>query len=163
MDDLDNAPSLERRRHGPIEHGVETVAYDRDDRPVRALADRAIGTIERMLRRGAIDEPMADAAERFRTDFHIGALEALRAASMRERTSSGSILKDLSWQSALARDRIYKAIDAVGQPGSSCLWAVIGEDRSLKEWVRQVRVYSDENATGVLIAALGALKAHYRL
>lgn len=163
MDEVDNAPTLERRRHGLIEHGVETVAYDNDDRPVRALADRAVGTIERMVKRGAIDDTMADAAERFRGDFYVSALEGLRAASMRERTSSAPTDLHISWHAARARDRVFSALTAVGQPGASCLWAVIGEDRSLKEWSRTIRVYSDENATGVLISALGALRAHYKL
>lgn len=163
MEDTDNAPTFERRQHGPIDHGVETVAYDTDDRPVRALADRAVGTIERMVKRGAIDDTMADAAERFRGDFYISALQTLKAASMRERTSTAPTDLHISWHASRARDRVFEALTAVGQPGASCLWAVVGEDRSLKEWARMIRVYSDENATGVLISALGALRAHYKL
>jgi hypothetical protein len=160
--DLDNSPPSERLRHGAVDHGVETVAYDKDGRAVRGLAYRAIGTLERMARRGAIADEMVDAAERFRADFTVAALEPLRAAQLRERVGCEPVSTELSWRAALARRRVQNALAAVGHPGSSCLWAVVGEEKSLKEWAVTARI-SDENATGVLIAALGTLKAHYRL
>src|SRR5215831_11968348 len=84
MDDELVRPTLERLRHGPIDPHVEVVSYDSDDRPVRSLASKALGTIERMARKGTISDQMADAAERFRSDFRTGALQTLRASAMRE-------------------------------------------------------------------------------
>lgn len=160
--EIDNTPTLERLRQGPVEHAVETVTYDRDERPVRSLADRAIGVLERMARRGAISDEMVAAAERFRADFTIGHLEPLRASQMRERVSGASQVPEASYRSLRARQRVVEAIAAVGQPGASCLWAVIGEEKPLKAWALGARVY-DEHASGVLIAALGTLRAHYKL
>jgi hypothetical protein len=66
-----------------------------------------------------------------------------------------------------AREVVWHALLAVGGLGSaggSCLWHVLGWERSLKEWAleqgwrgRRVR---QEVASGIFIAALGALEAH---
>ena len=69
-----------------------------------------------------------------------------------------------------AREHVWRALVAVGGPGSpagSCLWHVVGWERSLKEWALEQgwngRRVSQEAASGILIAALGILEAHYRL
>ena len=115
-----------------------------------------------MARRGVTSDEAVAAAERFRSDFQTAALQALRAAQMRERTGSTIIMpQDISFRAERARQRIYEAIQAVGQPGGSCLWHVIGLEEGLKHWAtQQVRV-SAESASGVLISALGTLEAHY--
>lgn len=155
----DNAPNLERLRHGPIERHVEVVVYDHDNRPSRAVAPKALGLVERMAQRGAISDEMAAAAERFRSDFHTSALEALRAAQMHERITSGLLQQDISYRALRARRRILEAVEAVGHPGGSCLWECIGLEKTLKEWSRFKM--TPEAASGVLIGALGTLKAHY--
>ena len=155
-------PTAERIAHGGFDYGIETVTYDNDGRPYRSLTAKAIGFIERMAKRGAISDEMVEAAERFRLDFFMSTLDPLRASLMRERVGAGVTERELTFRALRARQRVSDAIAAVGQPGGSCLWAVIGEDRSLKDWGQSARV-SDENATGVLISALGTLKAHYRL
>lgn len=155
-------PTQERVQHGGFDYGVEVVSYDADGRPYRSLTAKAIGYIERMARRGAIDDLMVEAAERFRTDFYISTLDPLRASLMSEKVGGGALQHEITYRAVRARQRVQDALSTVGQPGGSCLWAVIGEDRSLKEWGQTARI-SDENATGVLIGALGTLKAHYRL
>ena len=67
-----------------------------------------------------------------------------------------------------ARDVVWRAILAVGgigSPGGSCLWHVVGWERSLKEWALEQgwsgRLVSQEAASGILIAALGALEAYF--
>jgi len=40
------------------------------------------------------------------------------------------------------------------------LWHVIGLEESLKHWATEFRL-QPENASGVLIGALGTLEAHY--
>lgn len=157
-----DGPTAERVAHGGFDYGVEVVTYDADNHPVRSLASKAIGYIERMARRGAIDDLAVEAAERFRGDFFISTLDPLRASLMSERVRGGVGEREVTYRAVRARERVVEAVRAVGHPGGSCLWAVIGEDRSLKEWGQTARI-SDENATGVLISALGTLKAHYRL
>lgn len=141
---------------------VETVTYNEDGRAVRSLADRSLGVIERMAKRGVITDSMAAAAGQFSSDFLVAALQPMRAASMRERTDSRFIPQEISWRAARARGRVMAAMRAVGEPGGSCLWGVVGEELSLKDWARTARI-SDENASGVLISALGTLTAHYKL
>lgn len=153
-------PTAERIAHGGFDYGVETVTYDNDGRPYRSLTAKAIGTIERMAKRGAISDEMVEAAERFRTDFHISLLEPLRARGWRERVGAGVLQRELPFRAQRARDRALDAIQAVGKPGGSCLWAVVGEEKSLKEW-GEVNGLQPEVASGVLIAALGALEVYY--
>jgi hypothetical protein len=67
-----------------------------------------------------------------------------------------------------ARRRVGKALDALGglgSPGGSCVWHVVGLQRSIREWAlregwggKLVRV---EQAKGILVAALGMLVKHY--
>jgi hypothetical protein len=67
-----------------------------------------------------------------------------------------------------ARRAVWEAILAVGglgSPAGSCLWHVLGWESSLKEWALERgwsgRRVSQEAASGILIAALGALEAHF--
>ena len=67
-----------------------------------------------------------------------------------------------------ARTAVWRAIQAVGgiaSPAGSCLWHVLGWERSLKEWALQQgwsgRRVSQESASGILIAGLGALESHF--
>ena len=67
-----------------------------------------------------------------------------------------------------ARNVVWRAIQAVGgigSPAGSCLWHVVGWERSLKEWALEQgwngRRVSQEAASGILIAALGALEGHF--
>src|SRR5215472_9985684 len=113
-----------------------------------------------MARRGVISDEAVAAAERFRSDFQTAALQALRAAQMRERTGTTLLPQDISFRAERARQRIYEAIQAVGQPGGSCLWHVVGLEESRKRWVTEFPLHP-ESASGVLIGALGTLEAHY--
>ena len=69
----------------------------------------------------------------------------------------------------VARTSVWRAVSAVGgisSPAGSCLWHVVGWERSLKEWAQEQgwagRRVSQEAASGILIAALGALETHFR-
>jgi hypothetical protein len=68
-----------------------------------------------------------------------------------------------------ARREVWNAVLAVGglsSPGGSCLWHVVGWEKSLKEWALEQgwsgRRVSQEAASGILIGALGTLEAHYQ-
>jgi hypothetical protein len=75
---------------------------------------------------------------------------------------------DLTEAQVDARRRIGKALDALGgldSPAGSCVWHVVGLQRSTREWAlrqgwggRPVRV---EQAQGILVAALGMLARWY--
>ena len=162
-------PTPERRQHGIIER-LERPIADESGRPARPY--RAVDTLATMERRGSITAGMRQAGEDFRARFATAQLDPLRAPdwsrlrvgiSSRFRAGDGPGLRIES-----ARDAVWRAILAVGgigSPAGSCLWHVVGWERSLKEWAIEQgwsgRRVSQEAASGILIAALGALEAHF--
>ena len=162
-------PTPERRNHGVVEQ-LERPIADESGRPARPY--RAVDTLGAMERRGSITAGMRQAGEDFRARFATAQLDPLRApdwsrlrvgGSPRFRTGDGSGLRIEG-----ARDAVWRAIRAVGgigSPAGSCLWHVVGWERSLKEWALEQgwngRRVSQEAASGILIAALGALEAHF--
>ena len=67
-----------------------------------------------------------------------------------------------------ARRRIGNALDALGgfgSPAGSCVWHVVGLQRSIREWAMRQgwsgRPINEKQAQGILIAALGTLAGHY--
>ena len=67
-----------------------------------------------------------------------------------------------------ARRRVHQSLEALGglsSPAGSCAWHVVGLQRSLREWaIRQGwggRPVRQEQAQGILVAALGMLAAHF--
>ena len=66
-----------------------------------------------------------------------------------------------------ARRRVHAALQALGginSPAGSCVWHVVGLQRSVREWaIRRSwsgRPVRQEQAQGILIAGLGVLVAH---
>ena len=161
-------PTLEREQHGRIE---------RLDRPIADEAGgsgrpyRAVDTLATMERRGSITAAMRRAGEDFRARFataHLDPLRALDYARLREGGGRGTRGEEPGLRVENARTAVWRAVLAVGgpaSPGGSCLWHVVGWERSLKEWALgqgwSGRRVSQEAASGILIAALGALEAHF--
>ena len=74
---------------------------------------------------------------------------------------------DLNERQLHARRRVHEAMAALGgisSPAGSCVWHVVGLQRSVREWaIRQGwggRPVRQEQAQGILVAALGMLAAH---
>jgi hypothetical protein len=163
------APTLERRRQGRIERLDHAIADD-SCRPSRPY--RAVDTLALMQRRGSITAAMRQAAEDFRVRFAAAQLDPLRAFDW-SRLKSGVAARrfgpdDASLRTEAARRTVWRAIQAVGgiaSPAGSCLWHVVGWEQSLKEWACEQgwngRRVSQEAASGILVAALGALEAHF--
>ena len=162
-------PTPERLQHGPIEVLPRAIAdsIGRLSRPYRA-----VDTLQIMERRGTITSAMRQAGEDFRTRFAVAQLDPLRAldtAHLRiaelgprpNQTAPGPRIE-------AARATVWRAIQVVGgiaSPAGSCLWHVLGWQQSLKEWAIEQgwsgRRVSPEAASGILIAALGALESHH--
>jgi hypothetical protein len=77
-------------------------------------------------------------------------------------------VRDLTDAQVAARERVARALDALGghgSPAASCVWQVVGMQTSIREWaLRQGwggRPVRQENAQGILVAALGVLAKHY--
>jgi hypothetical protein len=125
-----------------------------------------------MERRGAITAGMREAGEDFRARFAVAQLDPLRALDLSRLRFGESGVRGAGDGPGLrieaARDAVWRALQAVGgigSPAGSCLWHVIGWERPLKEWAIargwSWRRVSQESASGILIAALGVLEAHF--
>src|SRR5579864_3871704 len=160
----------ERLRQGLVELVPATIADSagRASRPYRA-----VDTLTIMERRGSITAGMRQAGEDFRHRFAVAQLDPLRALDLSrlslgdKPTRRGDHAPGLRVEAA--RTAVWRAIRAVGgiaSPAGSCLWHVVGWERSLKEWALEQgwagRRRSEEAASGILIAALGALETHLR-
>ena len=168
-DSADAIPTPERSNHGIVERLERTIS-DTSGRPARPY--RFVDTLAVMERRGSITAGMRQAGEDFRNRFAIAQLDPLRAfdisrprigdrAGFRSTGGPGSRIED-------ARKIVWNAVVAVGGLGSaggSCIWHVVGWQQSLKEWALEQgwngRRVSQEAASGILIASLGTLEAHF--
>ena len=167
---LDGPIAPERRQHNLIEP-VPVVIADTAGRPSRPY--RVVDTLAIMERRGLITAGMRQAGEDFRRRFTIAQLDPLRALDLSQMSLGdkpaprGDHAPGMRVEAA--RTAVWRAVGAVGgmaSPAGSCLWHVVGWERSVKEWAREQgwagRRVSQEAASGILIAALGVLEAHLR-
>lgn len=164
----DCGPTPERRRHGPMER-LERAIGDAAGLPSRPY--RAVDTLAIMERRGSITAGMRQAGEDFRARFahaHLDPLRALDLSRLRFGEAGSRGGDSPGERIEAARAAVWRAIQAVGgiaSPAGSCLWHVIGWEHSLKEWALHQgwsgRRVSQESASGILVAALGALEGHF--
>jgi Domain of unknown function (DUF6456) len=129
---------------------------------------RTVDSLAKMLRAGTITPEMHDAARAFQADFILANLDPLRALPVLRVPGTGRE-PELSERQLHARRRVHEAMQALGgisSPAGSCVWHVVGLQRSVREWAmwqgwggRPVR---QEQAMGILVAALGVLAAHFR-
>jgi len=124
---------------------------------------RTVDTLGRMLRASSINEEMYDAARAFQAAFTIANLDPIRAAPTLRVPGAGRE-PDLNERQLDARRRVHEAMQALGginSPAGSCVWHVVGLQRSVREWaLRQGwggRPVRQEQAQGILVAALGIL------
>ena len=127
---------------------------------------RTVDTLGKMLKAGTITSEMHDAAKDFQAAFIVANLDPLRALPILRVPGTGRA-PDLNERQLHARDRVHKALEALGgisSPAGSCVWHVVGLQRSVREWaIRQGwngRPVRQEQAQGILVAALGMLAAH---
>jgi hypothetical protein len=137
---------------------------DPDGRPT--VHFRTVDTLQRMLQSGAIDQAMHDAARDLEAAFIVARLDPLRALPF-ARVTGGGREPDLNERQLDARRRVHKAMQAlggIGSPAGSCVWHVVGLQRSVREWALRMgwggRPVRQEQAQGILVAALGVLAAH---
>jgi hypothetical protein len=109
---------------------------------------------------------MHDAAKDFQAAFIVANLDTLRALPILRVPGTGRE-RELNERQLDARRRVHKALQALGgisSPAGSCVWHVVGLQRSVREWaIRQGwggRPVRQEQAQGILVAALGMLAGH---
>jgi hypothetical protein len=136
---------------------------DSDGPPV--LHYQIVDPLARMLRAGTITDAMYDAAREFQAAFVIAQLEPLRALSMLRIPGTGRP-SELNKFQLDARHRIKEALDALGglsSPAASCVWHVVGCERSLRDWGSRQRwsgrPLPQGHVQGILVAGLGILAA----
>ncbi len=165
----DATPTRERSTHGMVER-LERAIGDASGHPARPY--RFVDTLAVMERRGSITAGMRQAGEDFRDCFAIAQLDPLSAFDVsRPRIGSRGGFRSVEEPGSRienARNLVWRATLAVGGLGSaggSCIWHVVGWQQSLKEWALQQgwngRRVSQEAASGILIASLGTLVAHF--
>jgi hypothetical protein len=152
-----------RRQNDVLEPVYEA---DPDGRPV--VHHRTVDTLGIMLRAGTITKDMHDAARDFQAQFTIAWYDVVRCMPLIRLPGNGGPA-DLTDAQVHARRRVGRALDALGglgSPAGSCVWHVVGLQRTIREWAmrqgwggKPVRV---EQAQGILVAALGVLAGHYR-
>jgi hypothetical protein len=131
------APPPERYQHGAIERLDRPII---DARGAIARPHHAVDTLLAMERRGSITAAMRQAGQDFRRQFAIAQLDPLRAVDWSQPRTGGVGRKqgvESSRRIEGAREFVWRRIGAVGgvgSPGGSCLWHVVGLERSLKEW-----------------------------
>jgi hypothetical protein len=129
---------------------------------------RTVDTLGKMLRAGTIDQAMYDAAKDLEASFIVANLDPIRALPILRVPGTGRE-PDPNERQLGARRRVHEAMKALGgisSPAGSCVWHVVGLQRSVREWaIRQGwggRPVRQEQAQGILVAALGMLAAHRR-
>jgi hypothetical protein len=159
-------PTPERATHGATIARVERQIIDAAGAIGRPY--RVVDTLAAMERHGTITAGMRRAGEDFRARFAVAQLDPLRAADM-ERTGGGQASDGPGLRIEAARRWIWDKIQTVGgisSPAGSCLWHVLGWQRSLKEWAIEQgwagRRISQEAASGILVAALGMLAMEFQ-
>jgi hypothetical protein len=120
-----------------------------------------------MLRAGTIDQAMHDAAKDFQAAFIFAQLDPLRALPILRVPGTGRE-PDLSERQLHARRPVHRAMAALGgicSPAGSCVWHVIGLQRSVREWAMRQgwggRPVDHKAAAGILTAGLGMLAGHF--
>jgi hypothetical protein len=125
-----------------------------------------VDTLGKMLRGGTIDQAMHDAAKDFQASFIVAQLDPVRAVPILRVPGTGRE-PELNERQLHARRRVHEAMAALGgisSPAGSCVWHVVGLQRSVREWAMRQgwggRPVDHKAAAGILIAALGVLAAH---
>jgi hypothetical protein len=146
----------------PAGHEFEEVReVDPDGRIV--VHHRTVDTLGKMLHAGTITEEMHDSAKDFQAAFIVANLDPIRATPI-QRVPGSRGEPDLNDRQLNARRRVHAAMEALGginSPAGSCVWHVVGLQRSVREWAMRQgwsgRPVRQEQAQGILIAALGML------
>ena len=128
---------------------------------------RTVDTLGKMLRSGTITQEMHDAGRDFQAAFILAQLDPLRALPIVRVPGTGRE-PELNERQLHARRRVQRAMAALGgisSPAGSCVWHVVGLQRSVREWAMRQgwcgRPIDQKQAQGILVAALGVLAGHF--
>jgi Domain of unknown function (DUF6456) len=142
-----------------------------DPNGIEVTHHRTVDTLGMMFDSGAITSGMHTAARDFQAAFTIACFDAMPRVNlvlMAHSPSRAHDVRDLTDTQVAARERVARALDALGghgSPAGSCVWHVVGMQTSIREWATRRgwggRPVRRESAQGILVAALGVLTKHY--
>lgn len=157
-------------RHRPLQQNLRAVT-EFDPNGIEVTHHRTVDTLGLMLDAGAITPAMHAAARDFQAAFTIACFDNMPRSNLMlmARPAPGHYrAADLTDTQIGARERVARALDALGghnSPAGSCVWHVVGMQTSMREWAMRRgwggRPVRQENAKGILVAALGVLTKHY--
>ena len=156
-------PTRERRRHGVVLPTREQLADARGD---IGHPFRAVNILELWRATGKIGLEQVTAGERYADDVSLAGLIGLRAAPL-EAVGQGA--GDLTAAQIDARRRWWaatRALGGIGSPMEQMTWHCLGHGLQITETLARghmPRWVNPSVATGLLIAAVGVLAAHYGL
>jgi hypothetical protein len=128
---------------------------------------RTVDTLGKMLKAGTISQEMHDAGKDFQAAFIVANLDPLRSPLLHRIPGNGRPA-DLNDTQVDRRRKVHEALDALGgisSPAGSCVWHVLGCQRSIREWALRLGwggwPLDQKQAQGILVAGLGVLANHY--
>ena len=103
---------------------------------------RVLDSLARLFHAGVITSEQYNAARAFEAAFAAAGLDPLRARPLDTVAGSGCHCPQPTEFQALARRRVSIVMDALGghqSPAASCLWCVVGNQMSLRQWALRQR------------------------
>jgi hypothetical protein len=161
-------PTPERLAHGPVERLGYPVL---DAGGVLSRPLIGLDTLARMERAGTISNRERRAGDRFHVLFRRASLDGFRVPDLDRAVLGRSVTSNGNGKSPegseAAKLAVLSAVDALGgmaSPTGSCAWYVLGLEMSIKSWVEcryRTRPLDVMMASGILVADLGILRAHW--
>jgi len=148
-------PTRARRQHDRIVRVEGRELIDSADHV--ATPWRVVPLLEAMARRGAITADMRQAGEEFAALFRLAQLDGLRAASLLRASGCGVVSVNGNERARKAINATVKTLGGGRAPAASCVWHVLGLEWSLRRWANEFRNGSTNEASGILVAALGVM------
>lgn len=159
------------RARRKLERNVVRQVTEFDPNGIQVTHQRTVDTLGLMLNSGVITSAMHAAARDFQAAFTIACFDNMPKSNLMlmARPAPGKYrTPDLTDTQIAARERVARALDALGghgSPAGSCVWHVVGMQTSIREWAMRRgwggRPVRQESAQGILVAALGVLTKHY--
>ncbi len=163
----DSPIPAERHRHDRITRSAEQVA---DSNGGIGRPWHVEGLLARLERHGDIGPAERMAGEKFAELFRLAHMDPIHAAGMARSCHAVAAGEP---NGVSARERVNRALDALGGLGSPCgtaAWFILGCEMSLQQWAiregwggQAGRAVNPQVAKGVLIGTLGTLTAHFGL
>lgn len=163
----DRGPEIKRGPGGgrrPVHAQIERIEVSYEDDKQPHTVTRVVDTLSMMRNKGTLTKDQYGAGFRFQEAFDLASL--VRSSGMRfdGMPPGGSGAGDLPAAMMDARDEVFAAMKALGGHQTACgiaAWWILGVRWSLRSVAEREVVKNYQLWTGILIATLDMLDAHY--